>query len=150
VRVTWLCKWSSPFLVWVCAVWWDAVSWKSSSGAVWSGSLSPVGITTYEKCCYVCVMEMWWLDRYCVLYFGRGGVRCNQGSSGFRYSTLGIVNCCCISCCVHHPVFRLLWLKEYCELGNAVGIHFVGSGSGKQVMTGYGLVSFLNSEDCVS
>ena len=72
VRVTWLCKRTGPFLVWVSVVWGDTVYPTSSSSGVCSGSLSPVGITTYEKCCYVCVMEMCLCRRVlCIPFWSR-------------------------------------------------------------------------------
>jgi len=65
-----------------------------------------VGISIYEKCWYVCVMEMCWVDRCCVLTFGSGGARSTEGCGDFRLLTLWSVDGCRIACCVHHSVFR--------------------------------------------
>jgi len=66
---------------------------------------------------WICVC----VDRYYVLTFGSGGVRSNEGTGDFRLSKLRSVKSCHITCCVHHIVLRLLWLKEYCVLRGSVG-----------------------------
>ena len=61
------------------------------------------------------------VDRCYVLTFGSGGVRSDKDSVDCRLSKFQSVKGCHITCCVHHTVFRLLWLEEYCVLGGSVG-----------------------------
>ena len=73
-----------------------------------------------KSACTCVVWRCVWVDNY-VLTFGSGGVRSNEDSVVFRLSNLRSVKSCHITCCLHHTVFRLLWLKEYCVLGGSLG-----------------------------
>jgi len=132
-------------MLWVSALWGDD----------FSGHQVPVGsalgpchlwellhVRSAGTCAWWrCVCE----DRYYVLTFGSGGVRSNEDSVDFRLSKLRSVKSCHIACCVHHTVFRLLWLKEYCVLGGSGDLSswWVGQGSRCRMGRGWVLSDFL-------
>ena len=81
-----------------------------------------------------------WVDRCYVLTFGSGGVRSDKDYGDFRLPKLRSVKSCHIACCVHHTVFRLLWLNEYVCWEGAGDLSSWGVGQGSSYRTGRGWV----------
>jgi len=58
--------------------------------------------TIYGKCWYVCVLNVCSGEKYNVLTFSNGGVRCSKDSGDSHLQKLQSVAGCSISCCVHY------------------------------------------------